>query len=476
MRAHAIHLLAGVFALSSAGLAHAQPDRAADSDRHFRRGLELYEENNDAGALAEFRAAWDAAPHPQIAYNLGRVHDRLSHAVEAVDWYERFVATAGERVPRRQRDQVARDLERLRARIGRVRVESNVAGAWVTVAGADVVQTPVVDPMRFDPGVVELGMHAPGYETQRRRVEIAGGTEQTIRFELRRVEEPRGSVRVLSSLEAVRVRVDDGFVGETPLPTPLSLAPGRHVIRGDRDGYLPERQEVDVVEGVETRLRLSFDRDEDAPDEVLGRINLRLPRAPTVVRVDGDAVVPQSGMLEVPAGPHRLRIEVAEREPVSTRVQVPAGGSVDVAPDLEWAADARAERLAGSSVRRAWGLGTLVTGAALAIASGAVFLWSQARYGSDEADMRRAEITRCITTMPRPFCPDLERWQGEEQRLADETNTFLYLSMAGGVVGLISVVAGGWLYLGAPSDDEIDDEAGASVGLGLGGIALDGRF
>lgn len=463
----------------------AQPDTRAESDAAFRRGLELYEEQRDDAALAEFANAWRLSPRPEIAYNIGRVHDRLGHPVESIDWYERFLATAEAttRTMRRLRDQVTRDLERLRARVGTVVVTVNVEEAIVSVGDADVGRTPLAAPLRIGAGRVTIGARAPGYEDQRVEVEVAGGREIPLTFELRRIAQPRGTVRVNAVLEAVRVRVDGEFVGQTPLPAPLSLPPGVHTIEGVRAGYLADSRSVDVREGVETAVVLRLDRDPDATPETLGRIMLRMPRAPSVVRVDGEAVQPEGGMIETPIGPHRLRLEVAERAPIETRVQVAAGETTEISPDFSWSPDARAERLAGASTRRAWGLGTLIAGGGFAVVSGVLFFWSRGVYNSDENEARRDQIAECTQTIPLPQCdgrmgtPDLEVLVEEEQQAADTANTFLYISMAGGAVGIIGLVAGGIMFLGAPTEADVDAEADAlEVSLGLGHLGITARF
>ena len=43
-------------------------------------------------------------------------------------------------------------------------------------------------------------------------------------------------------------------------------------------------------------------------------------------------------------------------------------------------------------------------------------------------------------------------------------------------VGLVATIVGGWLFLGAPSDEDIDDAAGLQATIGPSSVSLSGAF
>ena len=70
-------------------------------------------------------------------------------------------------------------------------------------------------------------------------------------------------VAFTSTPDGVEISVDGDVVGTTPLEVPLS--PGKHRVRGTKDGYEPQTIEVDAVEGVRKELGFSLVEIPDQP-------------------------------------------------------------------------------------------------------------------------------------------------------------------------------------------------------------------
>lgn len=67
---------------------------ATDAARsHFKTGIKLYQDQNYAGALAEFEAAYALAPRPLLLYHLGRCYQALGRDAEARTAFDRFLAS-----------------------------------------------------------------------------------------------------------------------------------------------------------------------------------------------------------------------------------------------------------------------------------------------------------------------------------------------------------------------------------------------
>src|SRR5262245_51288347 len=117
--------------LLSAGPAAAQGNAAGDGIRaeareRFDRGLALFNDGDNAGALAEFRRAYDLVPHRLVLFNIGMVYAAMGRPVEAADTLERVLGDPGPLSPerlalaRRTRDEQAR-------RVGLLAITTNVA-------------------------------------------------------------------------------------------------------------------------------------------------------------------------------------------------------------------------------------------------------------------------------------------------------------------------------------------------------------
>ncbi len=81
------------------GAAAANNNDEADPDlevahRHFDRGREFYDQQKYQSAIAEFEAALQAKPLPDLDYNIARCYDRLGDWSHALDYYRRYLVAA----------------------------------------------------------------------------------------------------------------------------------------------------------------------------------------------------------------------------------------------------------------------------------------------------------------------------------------------------------------------------------------------
>ncbi len=475
-----------VVAVCAAGApARAQDEDAArEAGEHFNRGTEFFNEGRYDAALAEFQRAYRIAPAHQVLYNLGRVHEALGHAVEAADTYEQYLREAGDGISEARRREVAQALERQRARIGRLLVRTNVDGATISVDGVDVATTPLDAPLRLSAGEHTVGARAAGYDSLRRAVQLAGGVTETLDMELHPLIDQRGTLRIVATVPDVEVRLDDRLLGRTPLSSTVPVDAGRHVVVGRRAGYVEARVPVDVEHGAETEVRLDMRLDEDAPANAMGQIRIHLPDAPVVVRIDGEQVLLDGGGITLPAGPHRIEIEVAEREPWEGEVHLPPESGEDLTPPLLWTPDARAERVAVASSTRTWGQVVTLTGGLVLLGGGGSFLWNESEISATDEEVVRFNQqfseNNCDMTSSA-ICDDLEREYGELQADQDRQNTIRLVSgivaAAGAAITLVGVV----LWTSTPTEDDIDAAAraardGLRLRAGLGSLSLEGRF
>src|ERR1043166_6035326 len=86
----------GIAAMVVAGFvaAHpARPARADSVDAHLARVRELYEKRDFARARDELLEAYKHEPRPELLFALGQVELNMGHFAQAIDYYERFIAT-----------------------------------------------------------------------------------------------------------------------------------------------------------------------------------------------------------------------------------------------------------------------------------------------------------------------------------------------------------------------------------------------
>jgi tetratricopeptide (TPR) repeat protein len=94
-----VRFLALLLVLCTSSLGRAAPEAEPNNPdeeiarRHYRAGSDLYLAHDYERAIREFEAGRLVKPSPAFDYNIGRCHDLLEHWREAVENYERFLAT-----------------------------------------------------------------------------------------------------------------------------------------------------------------------------------------------------------------------------------------------------------------------------------------------------------------------------------------------------------------------------------------------
>ena len=135
----------------------------------------------------------------------------------------------------------AQSLARLPSGSAGLFVSSEPRGARLTVDTVPVGETPDIGPLMLAPGRYRLELRADGYLAETRSVELTEGDTSFVHVVM--TEITGGSIRVQARPDA-RIRLDGVRVGTTPLTVPASA--GRHEVRLEREGFLPEIVEVPV--------------------------------------------------------------------------------------------------------------------------------------------------------------------------------------------------------------------------------------
>ncbi|HSN96791.1 MAG TPA: PEGA domain-containing protein [Candidatus Nanopelagicales bacterium] len=164
----------------------APPSRAAveEAKRRFQRGRELYEENDFQGALVEMRRAYELAPTYRLLYDIGQVYYQLQDYPNALRTFTKFLQDGRGEITQQQRDDVQREIDKLRGRVATLRITTNRLDAEISIDDVPVGKTPLADPILVSPGrrkiTATLKGHAPAIKT----VEIAGQETQDVSLDL----------------------------------------------------------------------------------------------------------------------------------------------------------------------------------------------------------------------------------------------------------------------------------------------------
>jgi hypothetical protein len=366
----------------------AAPTEAARQEARdrFDRGLKLFNDGDNAGALAEFKRAYDLIPNPLVLYNIGLVYSAMGRPVQAVDALDRVLATqgalTGDRLARatQTRDDQA-------ARIAKVSVVTSVP-ATIELDNVEVGRTPLTAPLSVAGGVHVVGAVASGYVPTRKEVTVASGATVDVKLELVEMQGRVAHVTVKTHLPGAAIVIDDQVVGKTPLQNSLTVAPGAHKVELRREGYSSARDSLQLGDGAEGEVTLEPEEDRAMLGTLAGTLAIDASETEPVITVDGKSrgVYSVDGMRLMP-GPHHVTIERGGYLAVERDVTVDTGRTTSIRVMFEPTPETRATYQGKRSSQRTWGIISGVGG--LVLAGGAVgfLVWNgQQRKNAHDAE------------------------------------------------------------------------------------------
>lgn len=184
-------LIAGALACSSAAAAEAAPptDASATARGDLNAAKKLYADgdkkfkaNDFAGALVDFKAANDIKSTPQAERYIGLCEDMLGHPQEAASWYDKFLIHVPDKLAS-QGDEIRKRETEIRAMPGKIHIDSNPAGAAVTIDGAPQAGPTPLD-TELSPGAHTIGFAQGGWLPAERQIDVAFASAQTVTADL----------------------------------------------------------------------------------------------------------------------------------------------------------------------------------------------------------------------------------------------------------------------------------------------------
>jgi hypothetical protein len=207
--------------ICTSGAASAQERTPADdvfiAQERYARASELYRAGDRAGALAEFRAAYELVPSPNTRLMIARSLRELERFAEAVVEYELAEREAHSRAPLEPRfaetvDHAGRERAAIEGRVARIEIALAPADVDARIElGARVFSRSALGvPIPIEPGPLAIRVYAEGYRPYTSEIETRAG-------EVRAME-----VSLEPALE-VATQIEHAEIAPSEDPTPLVL-------------------------------------------------------------------------------------------------------------------------------------------------------------------------------------------------------------------------------------------------------------
>jgi hypothetical protein len=198
------------------------PQAKAQAQRLLTEGSALYEKGDYSGALDKFNAAYAAYPSPKLMFNIGQADRDLSRPVEALEAFEKFLASAADASPETIAD-ARKSMAELREKLGRIRIDCETTGAEVNLDGKSVGVTPLPNLVWATPGRHQITASHESATPALENVDVTAGSVGTVTLRLRPLEIPVAA-KPVPEPEAVPPPVPPNPDLETsPAPAPANI-------------------------------------------------------------------------------------------------------------------------------------------------------------------------------------------------------------------------------------------------------------
>ena len=478
---------------SAPAAAAPSPAVKAEARERFDTGLHLFEKGENAGALAEFKRAYQLIPSPVVLYNMGLVYAAMNRPVDAVDTLNQFLGAPGEAgAEQKHAEQVLAEQTK---RIAQLVVLTDHP-ATIEVDGVEVGRTPLGKPIRVASGSHVVAVEAPGFLGSRREVTLAGQLTETISMGMEPTDTRMAQLVVTAAVPGAEVVVNGKRVGATPLPASIAVPPGKVTVELQRAGYLTASQTISLDEGARGELTFTLEEDPAAAATLKGRLVVTASELGAEMSIDGAPRRPITGAVSLPVGPHHVRVEKDGFEVAERNIEIVNGQDASLLVTLVPTTATESQRDAARATMRTVGWSLAIGGAALLVGGVIYGLVSQGNVTSSQNTlnaMLASDMQPVINANPNPcfYDPNIvgnagnfgaAGCQGFLDTDKNKVNTAkLERDIGFGVAGLgvVAIVSG---VIVVATHGKSETSAGVSTasvwndGQGATGLLLGGRF
>jgi hypothetical protein len=251
--------LAASLSVTTAARAGDAPDQGRTL---FNAGAQAYAGGQFKAAIQAFDECYRLDPRPGVLFSIAQAHRRQfyvdkapEHLRLAIQNYRDYLSKVTDGGRRSDAAQALSELEPIAERLGaspaapaapaapletRLMVSSPTREAMVSVDKAKAMEAPLI--IEIKPGKHALHLTAPGYFDEDREINASAGGVAALDIALRE----RPGLLMIKAAGGAQLTIDGRYIATTPLPRPLEIDPGHHLISVAKNGYYAHTEELDV--------------------------------------------------------------------------------------------------------------------------------------------------------------------------------------------------------------------------------------
>jgi hypothetical protein len=157
---------------------------SSEASQRFKRGVELYTEGDFNAALIEFRRAYELESRFQALYNIGETYYQLQDYASALRTLQKYLKEGGTQVPEGRREEVQKEIDKLKVRVATLEVSTAVPGVEIAVDDVSVGKTPLAAALTVSAGRRKVTATRPGKPPVTQVIEIAGGDTKKLLLDI----------------------------------------------------------------------------------------------------------------------------------------------------------------------------------------------------------------------------------------------------------------------------------------------------
>jgi hypothetical protein len=149
--------------------------QSASTDALLREGVELRRQGRDADALEVFRRAYAVDQSPIALAQMGLAEQALGSWLASEAHVRAALAVQGNPWIDANRSAIETAYSTIASHVGTLELDGVPAGAEITVDGTSLGRAPLGEPIRVEAHEANVEVHAVGYRSVSRRIDVGGG-------------------------------------------------------------------------------------------------------------------------------------------------------------------------------------------------------------------------------------------------------------------------------------------------------------
>jgi hypothetical protein len=274
----------------------------ANAQRDWDAAKDLFESSDFAGALVEYKRAYEQSKNPRVLYNVAICEKNLRHYAQAAEHLKQEMAEAGGKLQPEEEQRVKDAIGTLEPFVSTLDVQSNEPGATLFVDDQEAGKTPFDKPLPIDVGPHTLRLHKDGFKDVTQNVTIAGGAPAKAAFTIEPAVKKSHVEVTVTGAPTANIVIDGVDMGLAPFKGDVTA--GRHTFEAQETGFVTARQTSDVVYGQPLNLSLEL-----APERHEGRVRIATTPETATIEIDGKVVGSGSWEGPLPTGGHQLIVK-----------------------------------------------------------------------------------------------------------------------------------------------------------------------